>query len=113
MKLLMFITMLLFMSAANAGDPHYGGIVYAEESLLVVNDDNCGAEAVTGASGQHHYKATTQLQWSVAGAFTDGNCNDSAVSFGLGLQAGDVFTAANFSSNGESNMIGVSASGTF
>lgn len=68
--------------------------------------------ALAAASGQHNYKATTSLQWSVAGAFVNEN-DDSAVSFGLSKQIGKIFGSINFSSDGHSSIIGVSASGTF
>jgi hypothetical protein len=66
--------------------------------------------ALAAASGQHNYKATNQLQWSVAGAFESGS---SAASFGLAKQVGKVFVSGNFSSDGSDSIIGVSASGTF
>jgi len=62
------------------------------------------------AAAQHHYKATTALQWSIGGGNYDGS---SAVSGGLGLQAGKVFVSGNISSDGRTSAIGIGASGTF
>jgi len=66
--------------------------------------------ALASASGQHHYKATNQLQWSVGTAFSSG---DSAVSFGLGKQVGKVFVSGGYSTDGDDSMMNVGASGTF
>lgn len=66
--------------------------------------------ALAIASGQHHYKATTLLQWSVGAGYVDDN---SAVSFGLGKQAGKVFVSGNFTSDGDTSAVGIGASGTF
>jgi len=65
--------------------------------------------ALSAAAGQHNFKATTALQWSVGGAIG----NDSAVSFGLGKQMGKVFVSGNYSSDGKDSIIGLSAGGTF
>ena len=67
--------------------------------------------AIPAAAGQHHYKATTQLQWSVGAAFAEGG--DSAVSLGLGLQLGEVFASGNYSTDGDESIVGVAGSGTF
>jgi len=112
-KLIFTVVLFLFIGAVNAGDPHHGGIVYDEENMQIANDDNCGAEAVAGASGQHHYKAGNRLQWSSAVVYLDGKCDDTAASFGLALQNGNVFNTINFSSNGDENIIAITASGTF
>ena len=62
------------------------------------------------AAAQHHYKATTALQWSVGGGSYNGN---SAISGGLGIQAGKVFVSCNASSDGRTSAIGCGGSGTF
>lgn len=80
----------------------------ANVSNITYNETRGIASAI--AASQHHYKATTALQWSVGG----GNYNgDSAVSFGLGKQAGKIFVSGNFSSDGRASAIGFGASGTF
>ena len=66
--------------------------------------------ALPAAAGQHHYKATTQLQWSVGAAFAD---EGSAVSFGLGQQLGKVFAAGSYSTDGDNSIFNITGSGTF
>lgn len=84
----------------------------AEITNVAFNADRSIAKAT--AAGQHHYKATAQLQWSVGAGFSG---NESALSFGLGLQTGNIFWAGNITdsifSSESSPVIGVSASGTF
>lgn len=113
--ILVFLAILL-ANTALADDPHGVVIqpVYIDvprETITSVYADSKGI-ALAAASGQHNYKATTSLQWSVAGAFVSEN-DDSAASFGLGMQAGKVFIDGNFSSDGHSSILAVSASGTF
>ena len=61
---------------------------------LPTNNYQVGSKgiALASASGQHNYKATNQLQWSIAGAFVGEN-DDSAASFGLAKQLGKVFVS--------------------
>lgn len=67
-------------------------------------------QALPAAAGQHHYKATTRLQWSVGAAFAD---EGSAVSFGLGQQLGEVFAAGSYSTDGDNSIFNITGSGTF
>ena len=62
------------------------------------------------AAAQHHYKATTALQWSIGGGSYGG---ETAISGGLGMQAGKVFVSCNASSDGRTSAIGCGGSGTF
>lgn len=92
------------------------GVVFASEEHHHYHASTAAIEkaynqALPAAAGQHHYKATTQLQWSVGAAFTDDD--DGAVSFGLGLQLGEVFTTGSFSTDGEESIAAVAGSGTF
>jgi len=99
-----FIIMTIaVISDANADDPH--GVVIEKSSTNNYYTSEGVASAI--AAGQHHYKATKQLQWSIGGGYID---DYSAVSFGLGLQVGKVFVSGNLGSDG---VIGVGASGTF
>lgn len=96
---------IFFIALADvyAGERHHHG-------ETVINVTNSMDIAVAAASGQHHYRSTNQLQWSVGSAFID---DDSAVSFGLGKQVGRVFISGNYGSDGHSSIIGFSASGKF
>jgi len=76
--------------------------------------EQCAPTAVAAASGQHHYKATPSLQWSFAAVYLDAEgCDNTAASTGLAMQNGKVLNTLNFSSNGNENIIGITASGVF
>lgn len=80
------------------------------ETVVQNNSIQISGTALAIAASQHHYKATSQLQWSTGAGYIN---DKSAVSFGLGIQAGKVFVSGNFSSDGSSSAIGIGASGTF
>lgn len=102
------IAFFLFFGLANAYAHDYHKTTTVQNVTNV--SQNTKGVALAIAAAQHHYKATKALQWSVGGGHIN---NESAVSFGLGLQAGKVFVSGNFSSDGSSSAIGVGASGTF
>jgi len=85
-----------------------------EENVSQAVSDTDKSEARSIASGQHHFKATTRLQWSVGAGFAG---DESALSFGLGLQTGKIFWSGNITGNlfsGDSDpAIGIGGSGTF
>ena len=105
----MKFTLLIFLAILLANTAYAD--TYHHRTTTNVYTDSKGV-AIAAASGQHNYKATTSLQWSVGGAFVNEN-DDSAVSFGLGQQLGKVFAACNYSSDSHNSIIGCSASGTF
>ena len=96
---------LAFADAVFAHDYHHHDPVTNTYQI-----SNSKGVALAAASGQHHYKATNLLQWSIGGAHID---NSSAVSFGLGKQAGKVFISGNISSDGSATSLSFGASGTF
>ena len=114
--LIVAVTILLPSNA----DACCSSIVYttdnytAGEILNQPSDKTDEIAARSTAAGQHHYKATTDLQWSVGSGFAG---DETALSFGLGYQAGDVFVSGNITDtifSGESDpVVGVGASGTF
>ena len=106
-------TISLIANIAYSSESHHS-IVYVDipAETIVTNSYMQQGIALAAASGQHHYKATNQLQWSAAGAYSDME-DDSAVSFGLAKQLGKVFVTGSFSSDGNHNIIGFNASGTF
>jgi len=80
----------------------------------VTQTEQCAPTAVAAAAGQHNYKATPSLQWSFAAVYLDAEgCDDTAASAGLALQNGKVLNTLNFSSNGDENIIAITASGVF
>lgn len=112
----LFAILFFAASIARADNIHHS-IVYEENytypaasSIENAKNYTYAGTALAIASGQHHYKATTSLQWSVGAGYVDDN---SAVSFGLGLQSGKVFISGNFSSDGSTSAVGFGASGTF
>ena len=88
---------------------------YITEKVInqTVNETDKSAAKST-AAGQHHYKATKDLQWSVGAGYAG---DETALSVGLGLQLGNVFMSGNITDtifSGESDpIIGIGASGTF
>lgn len=119
--LLGLFALLFFVLLSNAySDSYRHGVVYKSDGVAPVTNiynsetivNNSSGIALAAASGQHHYKATTSLQWSAGGAYTDIN-DESAASFGLGKQFGKVFVSGNYGSDGHHSIVGVSASGTF
>jgi len=108
------VAALFFFTLGNAysGDRHYRVPLpnLTEKAPDVTNIYNVKGIALAIAAGQHNFKATTALQWSIGAGHVN---NDSAVSLGLGLQAGKVFISGNISGDGESSAIGISGSGTF
>ncbi|MEE8207865.1 MAG: hypothetical protein V3T88_02775 [Nitrosomonadaceae bacterium] len=74
-----------------------------------VTSINNKCSAVSAAAGQHHYRSTNRIQWSVGGAY----CDSSAASFGLGAQLGKVFASGNYSTDGHDSIIGFSLNGKF
>lgn len=125
LPILMFIVAALFfgLNAAWAGGKHhndteqvinieYQQLQTTESVATQITKNSISGIALAAAAGQHNYKATNQLQWSVAGAFVGEN-DDSAASFGLAKQVGKVFVSGNFTSDGTNSLVGVSASGTF
>jgi len=105
-SILVGIILCSFSSCTEASEQHY--------YKPIIQTEYCAPTAVAAASGQHNYKATTDLQWSTAAVYLDAEgCDDTAVSAALGLQNGNVFNSINFSSNGDENIIGITASGTF
>lgn len=107
-----FAVLFFIVSAVWADNPHgSAGIVYERQDLTITTFTGQSAGVALGlAAGQHHYKATTQLQWSVGGGLVD---DESAISFGLGLQSGEVFLSVNVSSDGSTSAFGLGASGVF
>lgn len=104
-------TLFFISDAAWAGGDHLHESTIVSASTTTNNYIQQGV-ALASASGQHHYKATTSLQWSMGGAFAN-TSDSSAVSFGLGAQVGKVFISGNFSSDGSTSVVGFGASGTF
>lgn len=99
--LIVFIFFVI-TSWVRAGDRYH----YVSNSVV----EKASNAALPAAAGQHHYKATASLQWSVSAAFSE---NDSAVSFGLGLQTGDIFASGSFTTDGDAHVVGIAGSGTF
>ena len=110
--LIICLIAVLFFTANTAWSDSYHSIIYetAPVESTIINTETANGVVLGIAASQHHYKATTSLQWSVGAGYID---DDSAVSFGLGLQSGKVFISGNFSSDGSSSAIGFGASGTF
>ena len=104
------VAVLFFLALSQS----YGGEYHHSQPILPSNTTtniySTKGVALGIAAAQHHYKATTALQWSLGGGNYDG---DSAVSYGLGLQAGKVFVSGNVSSDGTTAAIGFGLSGTF
>ena len=104
---------ILFANAAMADKQHHSVVI---EKTPVTNNIYTDSQGIASAiaAGQHHYKATQHLQWSIGAGFAG---DESALSFGLGLQAGKVFVSGNVTNNifsGDSDpVIGIGASGTF
>jgi len=103
MKIILSIFVFaLFLNTANS---HEYKKVIVEKTIK----ESSISQAIAIAAGQHHFKATTALQWSVG----VGHDEKSAVSFGLGKQVGKVFISGNISSDGSTSAFGFSGSGTF
>jgi len=101
------IGIILFFAAWEArGDEKHHHEQKAPRGVEV----NVSSQALSIAASQHHYKATTSLQWSIGAGH---NNDSSAASFGLEIQSGKVFVSGNVSFDGSSSAIGVGASGTF
>ena len=104
-----FCALFIITTACYADErPHSHPILPA--NTTTTNIYSTKGVALGIAAAQHHYKATTALQWSIGGGNYDGA---SAVSYGLGLQAGKVFVSGNVSSDGTTAAIGFGLSGTF
>lgn len=108
--ILLVIMFIALAFNASASERHHHNQTVNQSTTNIYQTDS--AVALAAASGQHHYKDRDSLQWSGAGAYSDLE-DKSAVSFGLGKQAGDVFITGSFSSDGNSSIIGFSASGSF
>ena len=115
-KLIVIFIIACFTVDALAHGNHHGSTTvnnyYSQETIQKHVNQATKGFAIAGASGQHHYKATTALQWSVAGAYTDVT-DTSAISFGLGKQYESVFLSVSYSTDGESTMVTGAASGVF
>ena len=90
---------------------------YASETVINKSISDSKADKSTAkstAAGQHNFKSTTDLQWSIGAGFAG---DESALSLGLGLQTGNIFFSGNVTGalfSGESDPIfGFGASGTF
>lgn len=104
---------LLIIKTVEAGGKYHTEVnnYYNSSEVIQTYVQNSGV-ALAAASGQHHYKATTALQWSVGGAYSSLGDN-SAVSFGLGKQYESVFLSTSYSTDGRDSVITGSASGVF
>ena len=101
---LIALALFFIMMSIVKADPHYTERTIIEKTIIEKTIiSNCAGTSIAAASGQHHYKATNQLQWSGAGAYIAGACDDSAASFGLAKQLGKVFGAVNYSTDLDGN----------
>lgn len=95
-----FLTIFVFLAVTpfvSAVEYHHHDVTnnyYSQETINsainTVYSNSAAAKAT--AAGQHHFKSTPKLQWSVGAGFVG---NESAISFALGLQAGNVFISGN------------------
>ena len=85
-----------------------------EHSKSISDSQADNNTAKSTAAGQHNFKSTTDLQWSVGAGFSG---DASALSFGLGLQTGKIFFSGNVTntifSDDSDPIVGLGAGGTF
>jgi hypothetical protein len=77
------------------------------------SNDACSLSAVAGASGQHNYDSGESFKWSSSGSYLMGECDNSAVSFGVKKEFGDVNGSINYSTDFDNSMISINANGSF
>lgn len=99
---------LFLLSDAFAEHKHTVNNYYSTTNESKISIDSVN-QAIAIASGQHHYRSTNSLQWSIGAGYMD----KSAVSFGLGKQVGKIFFTTDYSSDGKTSAIGFGASGSF
>lgn len=106
-----FIANTVFAS----GDHHNTVNIYLSEQTI--NNAVARSEVRAAAAGQTNYKATAQIQWNLSSAFSG---SESALSIGLGYQAGSIFVAGSVTDNTDTMftkdsdpLVAISASGVF
>ena len=111
-----------FCFHAMAGNPHHAPIniiltptPISDEEVNVVNynNDACSLAAVAGASGQHNYQDGESMKWSLGGSYLMGECDNSALSFGLKQEFGDVDGSVKYSTDFDNSSINFNFNGSF